>query len=124
LTTSTKKDISTRALYAHLMRRAGFGAHPDELDPLPLDSRQQEEVLLTAAQSLFAVSLLLDLRMSLVGALLLMGLFLIQLLIPGAHMAVTVIYFILTAANLIVYRKRIGLAFKWLRKKAAPQAVG
>jgi cation:H+ antiporter len=43
-------------------------------DPLPLDRRQQGEVLLTAAQSLFAVVLLLDLRLSLVGAGLLFSL--------------------------------------------------
>ena len=34
---------------------------------LPLDQRQQDEILLTAAQSLFAVALLLDLRLSLSG---------------------------------------------------------
>ncbi len=90
-------------------------------DPLPLDSRQKEEVLLTAAQSLFAVSLLLDLRMGLVGALVLLGLFLTQLFIPGTHVAVTIAYFVLTAANLIIFRKRIGLAFKWLRKKPQPE---
>ncbi|HEU5349831.1 MAG TPA: hypothetical protein VFU63_14570, partial [Ktedonobacterales bacterium] len=38
------------------------------LSPMPLDARQREEVLLTAAQSLFAVILLLDLRLSLWGA--------------------------------------------------------
>jgi cation:H+ antiporter len=34
------------------------------IDPLPTDSRQTEEVLLTAAQSLLAVILLVNLRMS------------------------------------------------------------
>src|SRR5262249_61498549 len=43
------------------------------LEPLPLDGRQRDEVLLTAAQSLFAVMLLLDLRLSLCGALTIFG---------------------------------------------------
>ncbi len=46
---------------------------------LPLDARQHEEFFLTAAQSLFAVGLLLELRLTLPGALALLGLFGIQL---------------------------------------------
>jgi len=45
---------------------------------LPLDARQHEEFFLTAAQSLFAVALLLRLRLTLRGALALLGLFLVQ----------------------------------------------
>ena len=46
---------------------------------LPLDARQHEEFFLTAAQSLFAVALLLRLRFSLPSALILLLLFLAQL---------------------------------------------
>ena len=45
---------------------------------LPLDARQHEEFFLTASQSLFALSLLLRLRLSLGSALALLGLFLLQ----------------------------------------------
>jgi cation:H+ antiporter len=45
----------------------------------PLDARQHEEFFLTAAQSLFAVALLLRLRLSLPSALVLFGLFGLQL---------------------------------------------
>ncbi|OYX73624.1 MAG: sodium:proton exchanger [Caulobacter sp. 32-67-35] len=45
---------------------------------LPLDARQQEEFLLTAAQSLFAIGLLLRLRLSLMAAGVLFGLFAVQ----------------------------------------------
>jgi len=45
----------------------------------PLDARQHEEFFLTAAQSLFAVALLLTLRLSLRSALVLLGLFSSQL---------------------------------------------
>lgn len=46
---------------------------------LPLDARQHEEFFLTAAQSLFAVALLLRLRFSLASGLALLGLFCVQL---------------------------------------------
>ena len=49
------------------------------LTALPLDARQHEEFFLTAAQSLFGVSLLLKLRFSLVSALVLAALFSVQL---------------------------------------------
>lgn len=46
---------------------------------MPLDARQHEEFLLTAAQSVFAVALLLRLRFSLASALVLLALFVAQL---------------------------------------------
>jgi cation:H+ antiporter len=45
---------------------------------LPLDARQKEEFLLTAAQSLFAIMLLMRLRLSLLAAGLLFALFAVQ----------------------------------------------
>ncbi|MDP3654443.1 MAG: hypothetical protein Q8R67_22495 [Rhodoferax sp.] len=48
---------------------------------LPLDARQHEEFFLTAAQSLFGVALLLQLRFSLLSALVLSALFSVQLVI-------------------------------------------
>lgn len=79
---------------------------------LPLDERQQGEVLLTAAQSLFAVSLLLDMRLSLIGAALLFILFVIQLIIPETRTIITYTYFVLTAAYILISRKHILLAFR------------
>jgi cation:H+ antiporter len=52
---------------------------------LHLDPRQTEEFLLTAAQSLFAVILLLRLRIGWLGALTLFLLFASQLFIPSIH---------------------------------------
>lgn len=49
------------------------------ISAFPLDARQHEEFFLTAAQSLFAVALLLRLRLSLQSALWLLGLFLLQI---------------------------------------------
>lgn len=48
------------------------------LTSLPLDARQHEEFFLTATQSLFGIALLLRLRLSLVSALALAGLFAVQ----------------------------------------------
>jgi cation:H+ antiporter len=74
------------------------------LDPMPLDSRQREEVLLTAAQSLFAVILLLDLRLSLWGAGLIFGLFAVQFVFPDQRIALSVVYGILSVVTLVFTR--------------------
>ena len=50
--------------------------------PMHMDNRQTEELLLTAAQSLFAVAVLANLRFSLLEALVIFTLFATQLLIP------------------------------------------
>jgi cation:H+ antiporter len=52
------------------------------INPLPTDTRQTEEVLLTAAQSLLAVVLLINLRMSMLEAGVLLVLFLAQFFTP------------------------------------------
>jgi cation:H+ antiporter len=83
--------------------------------PLPLDARQQEEVLLTAAQSLFAVVLLLDLRLSLVGAFALFALFIVQMLAPETRGIITITYFVLTAVALFISRRHVRRAFQWMR---------
>lgn len=80
------------------------------LDPMPLDTRQREEVLLTAAQSLFAVILLLDLRLSLWGAGLIFGLFAVQFVFPDQRVALSVVYGILSIATLVVTRGGVARA--------------
>jgi cation:H+ antiporter len=87
---------------------------------LPLDDRQREEVLLTAAQSLFAVTLLLDLRLSVYGAGMLAGLFVVQMLLPETRGYVTIAYFVLAAAVVVVQRRHIGRAFAWMRQRPGP----
>lgn len=52
------------------------------LTPIPMGAFQMQEILLTAAQSLFAVALLLDMRLSVREAVLLLVLFSLQLLSP------------------------------------------
>lgn len=71
---------------------------------LPLDARQSQELLLTSAQSLFAVILVVDFRFGRREALALMLLFGIQLCFPSAAVrwAFTGIYLVLSAYLLTV----------------------
>ena len=74
------------------------------IDPLPTDTRQAEEVLLTAAQSLLAVILLINLRMSLWEAGVLAVLFLAQFLTPHSlvpRAAFSVMYFVFAGIFLV-----------------------
>ncbi|MGE5647854.1 MAG: sodium:calcium antiporter [Acidobacteriota bacterium] len=57
-------------------------SHGTLAHPIPMDSLQMHEILLTAAQSVLAVVLLAGLRLSIGGALLLFGLFFGQLALP------------------------------------------
>ncbi len=73
---------------------------------LPLDIRQSEEVLLTAAQSLFAVAVILNLRVSVPEALLILGLFLIQFFIPGVEGRVELSFIYIVLSLLWFARQR------------------
>ena len=59
-----------------------FSLSSGEASALPLDDRQQIEVWLTAAQSAFAVAVVLSLSVSYREAIALFGLFMLQFLIP------------------------------------------
>lgn len=74
---------------------------------LAIDERQRVELWLTAAQSLFAVVLLVRLRLSAWDAGLLALLFFAQFAIPGGgHEILSVVYLVLAALVLIVDRER------------------
>jgi cation:H+ antiporter len=62
---------------------------------LPLDGHQDAEVFLTAAQSLFAVALLLRLRLTGWGAGLLFALFAVQFAVPALRLESAAIYLVL-----------------------------
>jgi cation:H+ antiporter len=87
---------------------------------LPLDNRQQDEILLTAAQSLFAVALLLDLRLSLAGAGALFGLFIVQMIFPDTRGVLTVVYLVLAALVVAMSRRNAFRAFEWIRGSKPP----
>lgn len=84
----------------------------------PLDQLQEHELLLTAAQSLFALAVILNLRFNKGEGLLLFGLFAAQLVFEQIRMEVMVIYIILAVGYMVLQRKqliptiRIGLGLK------------
>lgn len=83
------------------------------LQPLPLDARQVEEILLTSAQSFFGLAVLWNLRLSVTEALVLLLLFLIQLFIPVAAVRYGFVglYLILGCAIIVrEWRKAPGLS--------------
>jgi len=80
-----------------------------DFSALPLDARQREEVLLTAAQSAFAFAVLLSLSISLIEAFALFLLFSTQLLLPSIHARYiySVIYLVLLAGYLVFRAKEV-----------------
>jgi len=68
---------------------------------VPLDERQNHEVLLTAAQSIFAVAMLVDLRVRLWEMAVLFGLFIAQLLYPDIRVEVSIAYLVLALVLLV-----------------------
>ena len=102
-----------------------FAVSGQTLDPLPTNSRQTEEVLLTAAQSLLAVILLINLRMSMWEAGILLVLFLAQFLTPHSIVprnAFSVMYLVLAALFLIrqLYEMRPFMRTPTLARPRAP----
>ncbi len=86
--------------------------------PFILDELQSHELILTAAQSLFAVAVLVNLRLSKLDGILLVVLFAIQLVIEQIRLEVTVVYIILAVIQHYLHRKdliptaKMGLNFR------------
>jgi len=74
---------------------------------LPLDMRQDHEIWLTAGQSIFAVAILSNLRISWYGAVLLAVLFLAQLIVSEIRIEVFFIYLVFAFLILIRDRKHL-----------------
>ena len=71
--------------------------------PMPLDARQDQEILLTAAQSIFAVVVLMNLNLSLWEAAGLFTLFVTQLVYPEIRVEVSILYIVL--AVVLLFRR-------------------
>lgn len=82
------------------------------IEALPLDRRQQEEVWLTAAQSLFALALLLDLRLSVWGAGAILGLFVAQFVLPEYRIELSIAYVVLSVLVVLSGRRNAFRAFR------------
>ena len=86
---------------------------------LPLDTRQQHEIILTACQSLCAVAILINLRMSWKGAVVLFGLFATQLFFEQIRLQVAAVYVVLAIGILIRERRHLGPAFRGVLGRAS-----
>jgi cation:H+ antiporter len=100
-----------------------------DISPLPMDSRQVEEVFLTAAQSAFAVAIFISLSISLREALLLLGLFGTQLFFtdPAVRYGYGGFYLLLAAFVLFQDRRTLPIVFREARqpsRKAPPRSTG
>lgn len=88
------------------------------IKPFALDTLQQHELYLTAAQSLFAVAVLVNLKLDRKEGILLLVLFTSQLIIEQIRMEVAIVYIILALIFHVLHRRclipaaRIGLGLK------------
>ena len=101
-----------------------FSASGRSLAPMPMNGRQVEELFLTAAQSLFGLVLLLNLRLSAVEAASLLILFLAQILFPSpaARYAFAGLYLFLALILFFAQRPR-RLAIRTLIDSALGRVV-
>ena len=83
-----------------------------EIKPFPLDTLQDHELFLTAAQSLFAVAVLVNLTLNRTEGVLLTALFLAQLIVSEIRMEVAYIYIGLAAIMHVVHRRDLLPAAK------------
>jgi cation:H+ antiporter len=88
------------------------------ISPLPMDSRQVEEVFLTAAQSAFAVAIFASLSISKREALLLLALFATQLFFtdPAVRYAYGAVYLALAAFVFFQDRRTLPIVFREARQ--------
>lgn len=94
------------------MLPAAFAMSAGSPAPMPLDARQAAEILLTAAQSAFALAVLLNFRFSLKEAFLLAALFITQPFFTSLHArhVYTGIYLLGALAWFISSNTRAGIA--------------
>ena len=96
---------------------------------LPLDGRQVEELLLTAAQAVFAMAVFVSLTLERRGMAVLFALFALQFLVPveGVRLAIAGVYVVLSAGWLLRKRQEIPLIIRsaWtaFRSPAAEHAA-
>ena len=105
---------------------AVFSISAGSLDGMPLDSRQTTEIFLTAAQSLFAAAVIMDMRISLKEAGMLFVLFFAQLLVPmeEARLGFASLYMLLTLVMLFTKREYIKGVPKMISNAFAGRGSG
>jgi cation:H+ antiporter len=100
-----------------------YSASAGQLSAMQLDARQAEEVLLTAAQSLFAVAVIANFTFSLAEAVVLMALFVSQLffLSPEVRYVYSLVYLVLALILMLGRRgNRVSLLISMPRQVRRP----
>lgn len=82
-----------------------FSISSGTIRPFHLDTLQNHELFLTAAQSVFAVAILVNLKMDRLNGLLLLGLFSAQLIFESIRLEVAAVYLVLALVYHILHRK-------------------
>lgn len=102
-----------------------YAVSGSSLSPLDMDSRQVEEVFLTAAQSLFAVAILMSLSLSFWEAGIMFVLFAGQLFFPQAEVrwGFGVAYLTLALRWIVVERRAIPALFRTARKELSQSSA-
>ncbi len=83
------------------------------IEPFVLDNKQHQEILLTAAQSLFAVLIMMNLRFTKTEGYLLLILFLAQMIVESIRFEMMIVYLVLAVIVAIMHRKDILPAAKF-----------
>jgi cation:H+ antiporter len=99
-----------------------YAVSAGQISPMYMDERQVEELLLTAAQSLFAVAILANLSFSVGEALILFVLFATQLLIPDPRFRYYYSFlYIVLSVGLVVFKRdyREGVTALFARSPSA-----
>ena len=102
-----------------------YAVSGSSLSPLDMDSRQVEEVFLTAAQSLFAVAILMSLSLSFWEAGIMFVIFAGQLFFPQAEVrwGFGVAYLALALRWFVAERRAIPALFRTARKELSPPSA-
>lgn len=93
------------------------------LSAMSLDARQSQEILLTVAQSAFAVAILAKFRFTVMAAIALLALFLAQFFLPAYHGLFIMAYIVLTLVLAVIDRTRISGSFDAIRTFFTGEAV-
>ena len=116
-----KPEVGLRALVSSKVNQwtllvgmipLAYCASAGGLSPMPLDERQAEEIVLTAAQSLFGLAFLIDLKFTIGEALALLVLFAAQMVFqaPGARWGFAGLYLVLSAG--LFFRRGNGRSLR------------
>lgn len=92
---------------------------------LPLDARQTEEFVLTTAQTVLGIAVLINLRLTGAKALLLFGLFAAQFILPGeqARYIISAVYVLVALLFFVAHRRDVRLLASAAARNPQPNAL-